>query len=180
MSNLSATSNYSNNASPGVPVGSEELRQHAFLQEVGKTNSMLKQLSDSIPRIMELHDQAVSSADASPPTGLEAMTADTQTLNTAIRNSIKYLEADAARSTDQAKSTQVKALKRNFQGLLNQYLTEEKRYRDRCVEQIKRQYRIVYPNASQAEVDEASQQNWGNEGVFQTAVSIYAFECDLA
>jgi syntaxin 1B/2/3 len=175
MSNLSATSNYSNNAAPAFPAGSEELKQPVFLQEVGKTNSLLKQLSDSIPRIRELHDQAIGSADASPPAGLEALTADTQALNTSIRNSIKYLEADAARSTDPAKKTQVQALKRNFQGSLNQYLAEEKRYRERCVDQIKRQYRIVYPNASQAEVDEASQQDWGNEGVFQTAVSAFNF-----
>lgn len=179
MSNLSAAQNYQNNASPGVPGGSQELGQREFFRQVEKINELFDQLLKSITRLSELHDQAISSADASPPAGLEAMTADTQTLNTTIRNSIKYLVADAAKSTDTAKSTQVELLRRKFQVQLQKYMNEETRYKEKSFGQFKRQYLIVQPNASDAEVVEASQQNWGNEGVFQTAVSICAFKCDL-
>jgi syntaxin 1B/2/3 len=54
---------------------------------------------------------------------------------------------------------------------LTTYNTQEKSYREEYKKQIERQYKIVYPNASDAEAAEAAQQDWGNEGVFQTAVS---------
>lgn len=47
---------------------------------------------------------------------------------------------------------------------------EEANYEKRYREQIARQYRIVNPDATDAEVHEASQADWGNEGVFQTAL----------
>jgi syntaxin 1B/2/3 len=170
MSNLSATSNYSNSAVPANPTGAP------FLQEVRKVEELLKQLPSSIERVRGFHREAVNSVDSNPPAGLEAAVADTQTLNTTIKNNIKYLEADAARSNnDPTKITQVNRLKRNFQALLQEYLKEERTYRAECAEQIKRQYKIVYPNASDAEAEEAAQQDWGNEGVFQTAVSDFKF-----
>lgn len=175
MSNLSATSNYSNLAPPANPAGSTTLPQKPFLDEVTKVNLEIKQLVDLIPKLRDLHDRATSSADSSPPAELDALAADTQTQRTTIRNSIRYLEADAVRSNDQTKSTQVKTLKRNFQGMLNMYMAEEQRYKNKNVEQITRQYKIVYPNASEAEAKEAAQMNWGNEGVFQTAVSNSSF-----
>jgi syntaxin 1B/2/3 len=180
MSNLSATSNYSNNAVPGLPAGSESRTESPFFDEVKRTDELLVQLSNNIDRISALHNEAVNSADSSPPAGLEASAADTQTLNTTIRNNIKYLEADAARSgNDPSKTAHVNRLKRKFQAQLEKYREEEKGYQVRRREQFGRQYRIVNPDASQREVDEASQQNWGNASVFQTAVSIRAFQCDL-
>jgi syntaxin 1B/2/3 len=177
MSNLSATSNYSNSAVPANPTGSRPLDQGPFLQEVHKIDELLTQLPRSIEQVKGFHREAVNSADSNPPAGLEAAVADTQTLNTTIRNNIKYLEADAARSNNDAtKTTQVKRLKRSFQALLQEYLDEERSYRAECAKQIKRQYKIVYPNASDAEAEEAAQQDWGNEGVFQTAVSVFDFQ----
>jgi syntaxin 1B/2/3 len=175
MSNLSATSNYSNSAVPANP------DQSPFLAEVGKVDTLLGQLPNAIERVKGYHREAVNSTDSSPPAGLEASVADIQTLNTTIRNNIKYLEADAARSNnDPTKIAHVKRLKRSFQALLQEYMKEESAYKAQCAEQIKRQYRIVYPNASRAEVDEAAQMDWGNEGVFQTAVSIFVFQRDAA
>ncbi len=176
MSNLSATSNYSNSAAPANPTGSRLPDQSPFLKEVDKIDRLLEQLPKSIERIRGFHREAVNSADPNPPAGLESTVADTQTLNTTIRNNIKYLEADAAKSGNEpTKTTQVKRLKRKFQALLQEYQDEERKYRAECVNQIKRQYQIVYPNATDAEAEEAAQQDWGNEGVFQAAVSFSFF-----
>lgn len=101
------------------------------------------------------------------------MTTQTQILNTRIRDQIKFLETDAARSGGAvAKDSQIRSLKNMFKSRLEQYQDEERQYRKRYQEQIARQYRIVNPEASEEEVREASTANWGDEGVFQTAVSI--------
>lgn len=103
------------------------------------------------------------------------MITQTQVLNTSVKDQIKFLETDAARSRDnQVKNTQVGQLKTSFTKQLQEYRLEEANYEKRYREQIARQYRIVNPEATDAEVHEASQADWGNEGVFQTAVS---FEC---
>ena len=101
------------------------------------------------------------------------MITQTQVLNTSIKDQIKFLETDAARSKDnQVKNTQINSLKSSFQKQLQEYRQEEANYERRYREQIARQYRIVNPEASEAEVREASNADWGNEGVFQTAVSM--------
>lgn len=101
------------------------------------------------------------------------MITQTQVLNTSIKDQIKFLETDKARSKDnQVKVTQVAQLKTSFTKQLQEYRLEEANYEKRYREQIARQYRIVNPEATDAEVQEASQADWGNEGVFQTAVSI--------
>ena len=61
-------------------------------------------------------------------------------------------------------------LKRGFKRELENYQQEESEYRLRYREQIARQYRIVNPDATDSEVNEAANADWGDEGVFQTAV----------
>ena len=101
------------------------------------------------------------------------MITQTQVLNTSIKDQIKFLETDAARSKDnQVKNTQVGQLKTSFTKQLQEYRVEEANYEKRYREQIARQYRIVNPEASESEVQEAANADWGNEGVFQTAVSV--------
>lgn len=98
----------------------------------------------------------------------------TQLKNTQIRDQIKYLELDAIKTQDGSKGVkarQAKQLKGEFEKSLKEYQNEEVAYRARYRDQIARQYRIVNPEASEAEVNEASELDWGSEGVFQTAVS---------
>jgi len=91
---------------------------------------------------------------------------------TSIKDQIKYLETDAARSQGNTiKDTQIRQLKTSFTKQLQEYRQEEANYERRYREQIARQYRIVNPEATEAEVQEAMGADWGNEGVFQTAVS---------
>lgn len=73
--------------------------------------------------------------------------------------------------TKSVKARQAKTLKTDFEKSLKDYQQEEVAYRQRYRDQIARQYRIVNPEASEQEVQEASNMDWGSEGVFQTAVS---------
>lgn len=174
MSNYSQTSNYSNAGAPGASHTSSVLTQQDFLARVDYAKAEIRQLSSNIQEIASLHQRALSSPDSNASASLENLVTQTQLKNTQIRDQIKYLEADAVKTQDGTKSVkarQAKTLKTDFEKSLKDYQQEEVAYRQRYRDQIARQYRIVNPEASEQEVQEASNMDWGSEGVFQTAVS---------
>lgn len=168
-------------AVPPVPQGHVEYVQPSpttfsnpdFLSRVEAVKADIRTLTTHVGQIASMHQATLSSADTSGATSaLESMVTQTQVLNTSIKDQIKQLEKDAARSRgNSVKDTQVRQLKSSFTKQLQEYRQEEASYERRYREQIERQYRIVNPEASDAEVREAADADWGNEGVFQTAVS---------
>lgn len=148
------------------------LSNQDFLSRVEAVKADIRTLTTHVGQIASAHQRTLSSPDSSSSAALESMVTQTQVLNTSIRDQIKTLETDAARSRDNSvKNTQVNQLKTSFTKQLQEYRVEEANYEKRYREQIARQYRIVNPDATEAEVQEAAQADWGNEGVFQTAVS---------
>ena len=142
-----------------------------FLTRVKAVNSDIDSLTGNISQIGSVHQRLLSSPESQGSSQLEHLVTDTQVLNTQIKDNIKRLEEDAARSgKNDTKSSQIRTLKNNFKRQLEEYQKEEQAYRQRYRDQIERQYRIVNPEASDEEVREAADANWGDEGVFQTAV----------
>jgi syntaxin 1B/2/3 len=142
-----------------------------FLDRVEAVKNDIERLSTNISLIASLHQRSITSTNPST-SSLEGTITQTQILSTHIRDQIKYLEADAARSNgNPTKNSQVRNLKTQFRIRLEQYRQEEVEYKKRYEEQIARQYRIVNPDANEEEVREAVAADWGDEGVFQTAVS---------
>jgi len=174
MSNYSQNSNYSNAGAPALPsYNPATLALPDFLARVDFAKSEIHSLSSNIQDIATLHQRALSSADNTPSSALENLVTQTQLKNTQIRDQIKFLQHDANKATDGTKSTklrQAEKLKSDFDKELQGYQQEEVSYRQRYRETIARQYRIVNPEASEAEVNEASDLDWGSEGVFQTAL----------
>lgn len=175
LSNYSqASSNYDNSGVPALHQGgSTILSQQDFLARVDYAKSEIRTLSSNIQEIASLHQRALSSPDSNSSAELENLVTQTQLKNTQIRDQIKYLEADALKTQDGTKSVkarQAKQLKSDFEKSLKEYQQEEVAYRQRYRDQIARQYRIVNPEATEAEVQEASELDWGSEGVFQTAL----------
>jgi syntaxin 1B/2/3 len=167
---------------PPVPQGQVEYVQPSptsnlsnpdFLSRVEAVKADIRTLTTHVGQIATLHQQSISSADnVGASNALESMVTQTQVLNTSIKDQIKYLETDAARSQgNTVKDTQIRQLKTSFTKQLQEYRQEEANYERRYREQIARQYRIVNPEATESEVQEAMGADWGNEGVFQTAVS---------
>lgn len=152
--------------------GSTVLSQSDFLSRVEAAKADIRSLTSHISSIASAHQRTLSSPDNSSEKALESIVTQTQVLNTSIKDQIKFLETDAARSgNNNIKNSQVSNLKTSFKKQLEEYRTEEATYKQRYREQIARQYRIVNPDATESEVQEASNADWGNEGVFQTAVS---------
>jgi len=173
MSNYSGTSQYDSAGAPALPTSSTILSQQDFLSRVDFAKTEIRNLSKNIQDIASLHQKALSSPDNSTSAQLEDLVTQTQLKNTQIRDQIKFLEADAVKTQDgtkSVKSRQAKQLKGEFEKSLKDYQQEEVAYRQRYRDQIARQYRIVNPEATEAEVQEASEMDWGSEGVFQTAL----------
>ncbi|KAI4134811.1 MAG: hypothetical protein LQ347_001215 [Umbilicaria vellea] len=177
LSNYSGGSNYSGSnhrLSNYGPPGSNILSQEDFLARIEAIRSSIATLTTHVSQIATLHQRSLSSPESASSAELEHKVTQTQILNTQIKDQIKRLELDAAKTPDaglkRTKDTQVGGLKRGFKRELETYQQEESEYRQRYREQIARQYRIVNPNATDSEVNEAASADWGNEGVFQTAL----------
>ena len=142
-----------------------------FLARVEGVKSEIRELTANIAEIGTIHQRALGSTDTAASPQLDNLVAQTQILNTQIKNHIKQLETDAVKSgKNQTKDSQIRTLKSNFKSQLDEYQKEELAYRQRYRDQIARQYKIVNPEASNQEVQDAANADWGDEGVFQTAV----------
>jgi syntaxin 1B/2/3 len=142
-----------------------------FLARVEAVKAEIRNLTANISEIGTIHQRLLNDTNSTQSTQLENIVSQTQILNTRIKDQIKQLETDAAKSNkNQTKDSQIRTLKSNFKTQLEDYQREENNYRQRYKEQISRNYRIVNPEASEQEVREAADADWGNEGVFQTAV----------
>lgn len=144
-----------------------------FLSRVDAVRKQISSLTGQVSAIAAAHQRAISSPDGQASAQVENLVSQTQALNTQIKDQIKFLETDAARSGgNPTKDSQIRNLKTQFTNQLQEYRKEEEQYKKRYQEQIARQYRIVNPDATEDEVREASEANWGDEGVFQTAVRL--------
>jgi syntaxin 1B/2/3 len=168
--------NYSNSNTNGYQTQQTgALSQQDFLNRVQGLRDDIKGLTNDVDYIGQLHQRTLSSTDGQAKDQLEQFVSQTQVRNTAIKDGIKGLERDLAKTTDSSrntKNTQLQSLKTFFKAELDKYQSIERDYEQRYRDQIARQYRIVNPDASESEVQEATQADWGNEGVFQAAVRI--------
>lgn len=152
--------------------GTKPLSQQDFLQRIDGTKQRIGQLTSDIQAIASIHQRMLSSPDNSSSSELEGIVAQTQVRNTQIKDEIKFLERDAAREPNNSfKRTQVESLKRTFKKQLEDFQKEESDYSKRYREAIARQYRVINPEATEAEVQEAANADWGDEGIFTQAVS---------
>ena len=162
------------NGEPGivrVPAPPRISTNQEFLARVEAVRSQIRELTTSIGEIGSVHQRLISSPDANHAQ-LDNLVTNTQILNTKIQSQIRELEADAKKSGDNTtKNSQIRTLKGQFRSQLEDYQKEESAYKRRYQEQIAREYKIVNPEATDTEVREAAEADWGNEGVFQTAVS---------
>ncbi|KAF2462109.1 t-SNARE [Lineolata rhizophorae] len=142
-----------------------------FLARVEAVQNDIRQVGDNISSIGTMHQRLLSSPDQTSTAQLENLVTQTQILNGRIKDTVRFLEADALRSpNDRTKDAQFRSLKTSFKNKLQDYQEEERAYRQRYQDQIARQYRIVNPDATEEEVREAADADWGNEGVFQSAL----------
>lgn len=150
------------------------LSQQEFLNRIQFLRNEIHTLHTNVEAIASLHQRSLAESDGGLSSQqLERIIADTQTLNAGIRDQLKFLANDANKTADGSrniKERQVSTIKGEFERELHSYQSEESAFRQRYRDQIARQYRIVNPEANEDEVRQATEADWSNEGVFQTAV----------
>ncbi|KAF2851835.1 t-SNARE [Plenodomus tracheiphilus IPT5] len=172
LSSLHGNSNTVGN-SYGAPEqhGARPLSQEDFLARVSGAKERINQLTSDIQAISNIHQRMLSSPDNRSSTELESIVSQTQIRNTQIKDEIKFLEKDAVRDPNNSlKQSQVKNLKSTFKKQLEDFQREEADYSRRYREAIGRQYRIINPEATEEEVQEAQNSDWGDEGIFTQAL----------
>ncbi|KAF2822125.1 t-SNARE [Ophiobolus disseminans] len=151
--------------------GATPLSRDDYLSRIEGVKQRIALLTKSVQAIGSTHQRMLSSPDGSSSAELESLVTQTQIRNTQIKDEIKFLEKDAARAqNDSLKKSQVDALKRSFKAQLEEFQREEASYSKRYREAIGRQYRIINPEATEAEVNEAANSDLGDEGLFTRAL----------
>ncbi|KAK3942322.1 putative snare domain-protein [Diplogelasinospora grovesii] len=156
--------------------GPQVLETREFLSRVQRIREQVQDLRRDVGILSELHAHALNSPDqqGQAKRQVDSMVAETQMKNTSIRNQIQQLKTDTEHTQGAdfgLKKRQFETINGEYKNLVASYLEEEKVYQERYRQQIARQYRIVNENASDQEVEAAMNADWGNEGVFQSALA---------
>lgn len=153
--------------------GSQPLSRDDFFARIEGAKERIGQLNSDIQAIASIHQRMLSSPDNCSSAELEAIVTRTQIRNTQIKDEIKFLERDTMRDpNNRIKRSQIEMIKRIFKSQLEDLQKEEANYSKRYREAIGRQYRIINPDATDAEVEEVANSDLGDEGIFNQAVSM--------
>jgi syntaxin 1B/2/3 len=146
-----------------------------FFAEVGEIKEGIDHVKANISRIDSLHQRSLTDIDESTSSQtqhqLDSLVAETSALNKNLADRIRKLKGKAA--SDPSKTPQVNNLDRSFKDVLRSYQGVEAAFQKRAREQMARQYRIVRPDASDQEVEEACSDGQGQQ-IFSQAVRLTA------
>ncbi|KAL7271588.1 hypothetical protein RUND412_005647 [Rhizina undulata] len=145
--------------------------QEEFFAEISEILQGIEAVKANISRIESLHQRSLTDIDESTSSQtqrqLDALVADTSSLNSNLALRIRKLKGKAAQ--DPSKGPQIGNLDRQFKEVLRQYQGVEANFQKRAREQMARQYRIVRPDATEEEVREACEDTQGQQ-VFSQAL----------
>jgi syntaxin 1B/2/3 len=146
---------------------------NAILNECREISLGIDQIENNLQRLRSLQQRALDDPDSSAQSNtnkeLDSLTSDTMALYrefTAKLRSIKQRpDSGSPRNASQVKNTD-----RRLKTAIQQYQRIESDFRARLRDQMVRQYRIVNPNASQAEVEAIVSDTSANQQVFSQAL----------
>lgn len=143
-----------------------------ILNEVRTIDGQLNQLDQELSRLRELHKAFLGSTDSSQtsPLGKEVQTKAEDIMATYMNlvARVKKIRLDPDAQLPRNKA-QVGKVDRRLRAAINQCQQVDREYREGNKAQIARNYRIVRPEASEAEVREAVEDS-GNQQVFSNAL----------
>lgn len=145
---------------------------NAILNECRDIDRGIDSIQRNLERLRFLQQRAISDSDTSQNTEtnreLDSLSSDTMTLYRSFAARIKSIKSQKE-SGDPRNKPQVGLVYRKLQSAINEYQNVEKEFRHKLSARMEREYRIVRPDASDQEVQEAIQDP-SNTQVFTTAV----------
>lgn len=146
---------------------------NAILNECREIDRGIDTIDRNLERLRFLQQRSIDDVDASQNTStnreLDALSSETMTLYRNFTQRIKTLKG-MRESGDPRNKPQVGKVDRKLKRAINEYQQAETDFRHKLSAQMERQYRIVRPEASEAEVREAIEDTSNNQ-VFSQAVS---------
>jgi len=149
----------------------EEVQQDTFLkeffEEVNSIKTGMAQIRKNIRLIEETYSQSLVTVgiEQGQKTSeeLERLIDATNLSASDVRNKLKEMDQDIKKASKQEKGSAQYRIKTNmhqtltrkFLELMKEYQEVQTKYKNKYREKIERQYRIVKPNATQEEIDEA-------------------------
>lgn len=147
---------------------------NAILNECRDIDRGIDSIERNLERLRFLQQRALDDPDASQGTQtnreLDTLSSETMTLYRNFAARIKGIKQQRE-SGDPRNAPQVGKVDRKLKTAINQYQQVERDFRRKLQAQMERQYRIVRPDASDAEVREACEDTSNNQ-VFSQAVTI--------
>jgi syntaxin 1B/2/3 len=144
---------------PLAPNGSSFGRQrdpNAILNECARIDRGITAINSKLKELQTLQQRALDDPDSSTQSStnreLDAMSSETMKLYRTIGADIKSIKQQPD-SGSPRNASQVERVDRRLKAAIQQYQGLERDFRARLRDQMARQYRIVNPNASQAEVE---------------------------
>jgi syntaxin 1B/2/3 len=151
---------------------------NAILNECRDIDRGIDSIESNLERLRFLQTRSLDDPDASQNTAtnreLDALSSETMTLYRNFAQRVKTIKSQPD-SGSPRNAQQVGKIDRRLKTAINQYQNVEVDFRKKLQAQMERQYRIVRPDASDAEVREACEDT-SNQQVFSQAVSTLPFE----
>ncbi|KAL8687912.1 MAG: hypothetical protein Q9218_006041 [Villophora microphyllina] len=145
---------------------------NAILNECRDIDRGIDSIERNLERLRFLQQRAIDDTDASQNTQtnreLDALSSETMTLYRNFGHRLKTIKG-MKESGDPRNSPQVGRVDRKLKAAINEYQQVDSEFRKKLSAQMERQYRIVRPDASDAEVREAVEDTSNNQ-VFSQAL----------
>lgn len=136
----------------------------AFFNKISEIQESLKHLQSNIGQIGQLHNQSLNNMDDHSSdkvnAQLQSIVSFTSNLTNKIKTDIKSLEKENASGQVSAndinvRRTQIASVKGKFLETIQDYQKVEQQSRQKQKQRIERQYRIVKPDATPQELEQA-------------------------
>jgi syntaxin 1B/2/3 len=159
------------------PTTPSPLAYNEFLDRVSRIKTEILSLTSHVENLRKAHDQALNNPSSQATNSVESQASTISELASSLRGEIRELEIDAARhdnpsDTAGTKEGQVRVVKASFRSTLEEWQRVEREHRSRSREQARREWRIVRPDATDAEIEDAldDMEHGGQQQVFAEAI----------
>jgi len=159
----------------GIIAETEEFMKE-FFEDVGQIKQGMSHIRKNIKAIEETYGQSLVAVGleqgSKSSQDLERLIDETNLAATDVRNRLKEMDQDNKKLEKEKGSAQYRirtnmhgTLTRKFLDLMAEYQEVQTKFRNKFRERVERQYRIVKPDATQEEIDDALES--GNTQVFE-------------